>query len=122
MEASKTVRLRPLISIAASAAVLTACQPQTMYRWGSYETMVYKMYRSPKDATPAKQIEVLQKEAHRAESEHRELPPGFRAHLGYLFSQVGETDSARNQFEEEKVHFPESTAFMDQLLGKFKKR
>jgi hypothetical protein len=93
-----------------------------MYRWGSYEPMVYKMYRTPKDATPEKQIEILQKEAMRAESDHRELPPGFRAHLGYLFNQVGATDSARAQFEEEKAHFPESTVFMDQLLGKTKKR
>ncbi len=116
------MKLQKLISIAASAMFLTACQPQTAYRWGSYEAMVYKMYRSPKDATPEKQIEILQKEARLAESEHRELPPGFRAHLGFLFSQVGESDSARNQFEEEKIHFPESASFMDQLLGKIKKR
>ena len=84
--------------------------------------MVYTMYRSPKDATPEKQIVVLRKEAAKAESEHRPLPPGFRAHLGFLLSQVGESDSAKTQFEEEKFHFPESTVFMDQLLGKIKKK
>lgn len=122
MEARKIVKLPQLIVITASTAALAGCQQQTMYRWGSYETMVYKMYKSPKDATPEKQIEILQKEASKAEAEHRELPPGFRAHLGFLLSQVGESDSARNQFEEEKVHFPESTPFMDQLLGKIKKK
>ena len=116
------MKLPKVISIAASAAVLTACQPQTMYHWGSYENMVYKMYRSPKDATPEKQIEILQKEASVAASRHRELPPGFRAHLGFLFAQVGQSDAARTQFEEEKAHFPESAAFMDHLLGKMTRK
>jgi hypothetical protein len=122
MEARKIVKPLQVTSIAACAAVLTACQPHTMYRWGSYEGMVYKMYRSPKDATPEKQIEILKKDAQVAASENRELPPGFRAHLGFLFVQVGEIDSARNQFEEEKAYFPESAVFMDHLLGKMKKR
>jgi len=110
------------MAVLACGFVVAGCQPQTMYRWGSYEPMVYRMYRSPKDATPEKQIVVLQKELKLAETERRALPPGFRAHLGYLYSQVGDTDSARVQFEEEKAHFPESAVLMDQLLGKIKKR
>jgi hypothetical protein len=124
MEASKIVKLLQITSIAVSAAVLTACQHQTqsMYHWGGYQTMVYKMYRTPKDATPEKQIEVLQKEAQKATSQQRDLPPGFRAHLGFLFTQVGDSGAARIQFEEEKSHFPESAVFMDHLLGKMKKK
>ena len=105
-----------------SCALLSGCQSPYMYTWGAYEPLVYQMYRSPKDATPEKQIKILQKEAAQAESRHRELPPGFRAHLGYLLTQVGENDAARIQFESEKAHFPESAQFMDHLMGKGNKR
>jgi hypothetical protein len=66
---------------------------------------------------PERQIELLEQDYQEARSQNKPVPPGFHAHLGYLYYQIGRTDEARREFETEKARFPESAVFMDRLLA-----
>jgi hypothetical protein len=57
----------------------------------------------------------------KARSENRPVPPGFHAHLGYLYFQLGKLDQAQQELETEKAQFPESAVFMDRLLSNLRK-
>ena len=54
-------------------------------------------------------------------AETKPVPPGWHAHLGYLYYHAGKLDQARQEFETEKATFPESTVFMNRLLAKLPK-
>jgi len=101
----------------AALGLLAGCGTPTMYSWGHYQQLVYVSYRSPDKAPPEKQIELLEKDYQIARSKNKPVPPGFHAHLGYLYYQVGKPDAARTEFETEKANFPESAVFMDRLLA-----
>ena len=62
------------------------------------------------------QIRVLQAHAEKARAANAALPPGFRAHLGMLQLSVGNAQEARQLWQAEKVAFPESASYIDQLL------
>jgi hypothetical protein len=49
------------------------------------------------------------------------LPPGFHAHLGNLYYQMGKSDLALQEFQKEKAQFPESAVFMDRLIANLAK-
>lgn len=91
-----------------------ATTPQ-LYHWGSYENQVYAHLST--SSSPEAQIGEMEKILH-TRSTDKPVPPGFHAHLGLLYGQVGKTDKMREQLVIEKQLFPESTAFMDFLLNK----
>jgi hypothetical protein len=62
------------------------------------------------------QILKLEAHAEKAKAANAALPPGFRAHLGMLYLNAGNTDKAREFWLAEKQSFPESSPYMDQLL------
>jgi hypothetical protein len=99
--------------------LLTGCAaPPTLYSWGHYEAVVYATYAKPGAVPPERQIELLEEDYQKARSEGKPVPPGFHAHLGYLYFQIGRLDEARREFETEKAWFPESSVFMDRLLAR----
>ncbi len=100
------------------AALLCGCASQNLYSWGGYEPMVYAMYAAPDQATADVQIIQLEKDIQIARSQNKPLPPGFYAHLGYLYSQQGKYDLARSAFETEKKIFPESAVLMDRFISR----
>jgi hypothetical protein len=69
-------------------------------------------------SSPDEQIRVLEAHAQKARGANAALPPGFRAHLGMLQLGAGNVDRARELWSAEKVAFPESASYMDQLLKK----
>lgn len=89
-----------------------------LYSWGHYEQNVYDMYVAPDKATAEIQVEQMEADIERARSKGQALPPGFQAHLGYLYFQLGKPDLARRSFESEKVAFPESAVLMDRFINK----
>ena len=108
----------------AALAVLSACASKDtmIYHWGSYQDQVYEGFQIESGNTSAdKQLQKLQEEQQKAVSKGKALPPGFMAHMGYLYFQTGQTDLAAKAFEDEKTRFPESTAYMDFALGKLRK-
>lgn len=48
------------------------------------------------------------------------MPPGFHAHLGYLYFQFGKFDQAWQELETEEAEFPESAVFINRLLTNLK--
>jgi hypothetical protein len=107
----------------ATAGLLTGCgTPRTIYYWGHYEPLIYTMYATPGKATPEVQLLKLEEDFQKAKAKNQPVPPGFHAHLGYLYFQLGKTDQARQEFETEKANFAEATVFMDRLLANLNKR
>ena len=97
--------------------LLSGCASSSgLYHWGSYQGLLYKMYIEPGEAPAERQIEILEAEIEVARSKGRPLPPGYRAHMGYLYYQLGKLDLAKQSFEAEKEAFPESARLMDRFI------
>ena len=106
------------------AFLLAGCatEPNTLYFWGSYENQLYGMYCDPGETPPERQLERMEADIEIARAKGLALPPGFRAHLGYLYFQTGKYDLAVQAFEAEKVTFPESATLMNRFIEKIKER
>lgn len=102
------------------SAMLTGCAsaPKTLYQWESYQPQVYQYL---KGESPVQQIAAMERDLQTISAKGNMVPPGFHAHLGMLYSIAGNQDQVMAQFEDEKKLFPESSAYMDFLLGKMKK-
>jgi hypothetical protein len=108
--------------VAAAAAAAGCTAPRTLYTWGSYEDLIYATYASPGKVAPEQQVDILEKDYQQARAANQRMPPGWHAHLGYLYYQLGRTDQARQQLLTEKAEFPESGVFMDLLLANLERR
>lgn len=93
---------------------------KSLYYWGDYQPVVYDMYVNPGKADPQTQIEKLTSTIQKAQSLDKKVPPGLYAHLGMLYAREGSPAQAREAFNEEKAHFPESTTFIDGLESRAK--
>jgi hypothetical protein len=123
MEAGTTVNALKLPLILLAAALLFAgCRSPDIYYWGNYEKVVYGIYAHPDKFLPEVQVQKMEEDMHKAVSANKPLPPGFHAHLGYAYFQLGKFDLAHQEFENEKKQFPESAVFMDRLLGNLEKK
>jgi len=114
------------ISLSAAAiALLTlsgcATRPLPLYQWGSYQTQVYAQYNDPGKVPVEAQIEALEADYQKARAANRPVPPGYHAHLGYLYFQKGQVEQAMQSFQTEKTLFPESATYMDFALKQAKK-
>lgn len=103
--------------------VLVGCAAprQSLYQWGDYENQVYALYNDAGKSPVEAQIEKLEADYQQARSTNKAVPPGFHAHLGYLYFQTGKGDQAVQSFLTEKSLFPESAVYMDRILSKVKK-
>ena len=86
-----------------------------LYLWEAFPRQQYDTL-SQADSNADEQIRALQAHVEKARATNSALPPGLRAHLGMLLLGVGKIDEARELWEAEKLAFPESTSYMDQLL------
>ena len=103
------------------ATVLSACAGKPLlYQWGSYNQQIYAMYHDPGKVPAEKQLEDLERDYQKARAANRPVPPGYHAHVGYLYFQLGKTDQALRSFETEKALFPESAVYMDRLIARVK--
>jgi hypothetical protein len=105
------------VLLALGGLVLAGCAPRSLYHWGHYETLVYEMYTAPGKADPAVQVEKLSRDVGEAQTKGLLVPPGVHLHLGYMYFLQGNTTAARAELLTEKQLFPESTVFVDRLLG-----
>jgi len=106
-----------------ACSLLTACSTGThgLYQWGSYEDQVYAMYNSAEKTSPQEQLAKLEADGEKARAGNRTPPPGYYAHLGYLYFETGNPERAVASFQNEKTLFPESRSYMDRLIARFKK-
>ncbi len=117
------VALIPLAAALALATLLSACAsaPKPLYRWDGYESQLYRYLRDDA-ASSEEQILVLEKGLAESAARSAALPPGYLAHLGLLYLHMGRTDAALRAWEQEKAAFPESTHYIDYLIGNLKKK
>lgn len=80
-----------------------------MYSWERYEDTIYTSYNAPGEMPAERQIEILEADYQKARSKNKPVPPGWHAHLGFLYYQTGKLDQALQEFQTEKKTFPEST-------------
>ncbi len=114
-------RMKKIAVLGALAAVLvlSGCagnQMKTLYRWDGYETSIYEYLKAPAGDS-ATQIAKLEAEEQNTLSKNLMPPPGFDAHLGLLYTDLGQYDQAKVRFMNEKNKYPESVAYMDFLLN-----
>lgn len=103
---------------AALAGLLVGCaQPSSapLYLWEDFPRQQYDNLLRP-GMSPDEQIGTIQAHIEKARGLGASLPPGLRAHLGLLYLGMGNADEARQLWQAEKLAFPESTRYMDQLL------
>lgn len=100
-------------------ALLAGCAqrgPTPLYLWEGFPRQQYDALRNDGAGSTAEQIQALEAHAEKARAANAQLPPGLRAHLGMLQLSSGNIDRARELWLAEKLAFPESAPYMDQLL------
>jgi hypothetical protein len=107
--------------LAAILALAGCAKKQPLYQWGSYEDQVYALYSDTGKVPIEAQLQSLERDYQAARSANRPVPPGFHAHMGYLYFQLGKIDQAFQSFVTEEELFPESKIFMDRLIARIKK-
>jgi len=106
----------------ALVGLLSGCATPTLYSWGHYEELVYTSYAAPRKVSPEMQVEKLEQDYQEARATNKRMHPGFHAHLGYLYFQLGKVDQALQEFATEKAEFPESAVLMDRLISNLKRQ
>lgn len=106
-----------------SLLILSGCatRQKPIYGWGNYQQQVYEYFKADTKSSE-EQIIALEAGMQKNRSQGNPLPPGYHAHLGMLYANVGKPDMVVQEFETEKTLFPESAPYMDFLLNKFKKQ
>ena len=93
-----------------------ASQGRSLYAWGQYESLVYQFHHRENAIEPSAQISILQSDIAKARHDNMKVAPGIFAHLGMLYSSVGDIDLARAALEQERMLFPEADIFISGLL------
>lgn len=104
-----------LAAIALLAATGCAQRTPPLYMWESFARHQYDTLNRD-GGKLEEQVQKMDAHAEKARAANAALPPGFRAHLGMLQLNLGNTDKARDLWMAEKSAFPESAPYMDQLL------
>ncbi|MEQ1813566.1 MAG: DUF4810 domain-containing protein [Candidatus Nitrotoga sp.] len=108
------------ISFVISALLVGCAAPPTLYQWEGYQPLVYEHFKGQGN-TPEVQLGKLEQDLEKIRAKDNTPPPGFHAHLGLLYSQIGKIDQTVQQFQTEKKLYPESAPYMDLLLKKIVK-
>jgi hypothetical protein len=102
-----------LITLSISMLIFAGCTSvQPLYYWGSYENQVYSYF---KGEPIEKQIQALEEDLAKAKSKNQNTPPGFFAHLGFLYEKTGNSAKATEMFEKEKIAYPEANIFINNI-------
>ena len=111
-----------LLGMLVLAGLQAGCKTPSLYSWGHYEEVIYVSYNAPGKMPPERQLELLEADYQKARANNKPVPPGFHAHLGHLYYQLGRYDQARQEFETEKAQFPESAVLMDRMVNNLAKK
>lgn len=104
------------IAVLSTALVLVGCAtaPQPLYQWGGFQSYTYDALRGV-GATPVEQLTAMKAHAATVLQQGKQLPPGFRAHMGLLEIKLGNQQAALQLFAAEEAAFPESAVYIDAL-------
>ncbi|MBE2985361.1 DUF4810 domain-containing protein [Campylobacter sp. RM9344] len=107
-----------ILLVALCAFIFAGCagdKSSALYYWdGSYTSANYKYLSDEYDLN--EQISMLRDSEQRAYEKGLKVPPGFYAHLGLLYSNLGNMPQAKAYFQKEVELFPESKSYIEFLL------
>lgn len=112
------LRLLHHSALAALISMLAACAakgPGPLYLWEAFPRLQYDALLRG-EVSPDEHIRQLESHAEKARAANAALPPGLRAHLGMLYLGAGNAERARELWKAEILAFPESSAYIDQLI------
>ncbi|MDB3935146.1 DUF4810 domain-containing protein [Granulosicoccus sp.] len=114
-----TVLLKVCVAVCLVTTLAACVAPNPpLYRWGEYESVIYTGYKNPGSSDPVTDADIIAADIERTQAEGKQVPPGVRVHLGYLYFQQGRNDEARALFETERDVFPESEIFVNGLISR----
>ena len=117
MTALRLLRCSALLVAIGMLAACAAKGPGPLYLWEAFPRQQYEvLLRAGVNAEL--QIRQLESHAEKARAANAALPPGLRAHLGMLYLGAGNAERARVLWKAEILAFPESSAYMEQLIRK----
>jgi len=85
-----------------------------MYKWGSYDEMLYQSYKSPEKSDAFR--ESLELHLTKMEQSQQKVAPGLYAELGTLYLQAGDRGKAVSFYIKERDAWPESKGLMETLI------
>jgi hypothetical protein len=112
----KKLKLWMLISVVVGSLTGCVTPPKPLYYHGDHATAVYS-YLKADDLSISEQIMMMEDTLQKANNSGLPTAPGFHAHLGLLYLESGNTQAGIEQLNIEKSMYPESTQFIDFLLG-----
>ena len=104
------------------SALLSGCatKPPSLYQWERYQANIDAHFRADK-VSPDVQAQLMEADLQKIKAVGGVVPPGFQAHLGLLYGQMGRLDLFVQMLQAEKTQFLESETFMNFLMRNFKK-
>lgn len=108
--------------VAAALLALGGCAasgPPPLYQWDGYQAQLHEYLKGK--TSPVEQIGALEEAQQKIRAKGGALPPGFRAHLGALYADIGKEDEALEQLRAEQAAFPEASTYMDFLTTNLKR-
>ena len=100
------------------AVLIQGCASQTtLYDWRNYESVVYKHFQNE---SPEEQIQILEKDLLETNKKGTNPPPGFYAHLAFLYGKIGQTGKMNEMLALEGSAFPEAVPFLKNVRNGFK--
>lgn len=112
--------IKAFILLVFAALFFTGCAQQSsnLYHWGEYEDIVYQNYAKPGALSIQEQIELLNTDIIKAQEASKQIPPGFYAHLGYLYLSDGDYNAAMAALDMEQTLYPESAPFLTGMINR----
>ncbi len=107
---------RLLLLAAALAASGCASSGPNAFAWPAYEDRLCRWFRERGD--PAVEAGWLTETIRLTEAAGRPVPPGVRAHAGYLWSLAQDPGQAAGLYRAERDAFPESAVLMEGFLAR----
>ena len=110
--------------VAADVLILAACGTTTpvMYNWYGYTNTTYQYVKEGDEDSNEKLLEVYQKIMDgQADTIRQTVPPGVCADYGYMLVKGGKVEEGKALLLKEKELYPESTAFIDNILKRIEK-
>ncbi|MBP7567700.1 MAG: DUF4810 domain-containing protein [Burkholderiaceae bacterium] len=114
-------RAIPVVIALALSAGCSGTPHKTLYAWEGYPTTLYQHLRSP-SADAQAQIAAMELDLQKMLAADGAPPPGFRAHLGYLYFAAGADEKAIANLQAEQQAFPEFAPYMKFMMSQYQKK
>jgi len=108
-------------SLCATLLALAGCASTPtrppLYQWEGYPKQLYQYLRAPGEDSQVR-IAAMEQDLQKMRAGPSAVPPGFHAHLAYLYLASGDDEKGLAGLRAEAEAFPEFTPYMQFLLAR----